>query len=69
LIGDKILEYRAPIGILLLAITIFGYGISKLTIGTSFVDFLPRNHPYVQLYHTYRRYGEAQTLTLMLQST
>jgi predicted RND superfamily exporter protein len=68
LIGDKILKYRAPIGILLLAITAyFGYGISKITIGTSFVDFFPRNHPYVQLYHTYRRYGEAQTLTLMLQ--
>ena len=39
LIGDKILKYRAPIGILLMAITAyFGYGISKLTIGTSFVD-------------------------------
>ena len=68
MIGDKILKYRAPIGILLLAITAyFGYGISKLTIGTSFVDFFPRNHPYVQLYHTYNRYGEAQTLTLMMQ--
>ncbi|MGA8570719.1 MAG: MMPL family transporter [Candidatus Binataceae bacterium] len=68
MIGDKILKYRAPIGILLLAITAyFGYGISKLAIGTSFVDFFPRNHPYVQLYHTYGRYGEAQTLTLMLQ--
>jgi hypothetical protein len=68
LIGDKILKYRAPIGIVLLAITAyFGYGISKLTIGTSCVDFFPRNHPYVQLYHTYRRYGEAQTLTVMLQ--
>jgi uncharacterized protein len=68
MIGDKILKYRAPIGILLLAVTAyFGYGISKLTIGTSFVDFFPRNHPYVQLYHTYNRYGEAQTLTLMMQ--
>src|SRR5271168_162376 len=68
MIGDKILKYRAPIGILLLAITAyFAYGISKLTIGTSFVDFFPRNHPYVQLYHTYNRYGEAQTLTLMMQ--
>ena len=68
MIGDKILKYRAPIGIVLLAITAyFGYGISKLTIGTSFVDFFPRNHPYVQLYRTYNRYGEAQTLTLMMQ--
>ncbi len=68
MIGDKILRYRAPIGIALLAITAyFAYGISKLTIGTSFVDFFPRNHPFVQLYHTYNRYGEAQTLTLMMQ--
>jgi uncharacterized protein len=56
------------IGILLLAITAyFGYGVSKLTIATSFVDFFPRNHPYVRLYHDYGRYGGAQTLTLMVQ--
>jgi predicted RND superfamily exporter protein len=68
LIGEFILKYRAPIGILLLAITAyFGYGVSKLTIATSFVDFFPRNHPYVQLYHDYGRYGGAQTLTLMVQ--
>jgi hypothetical protein len=68
LIGNKILKNRAPIRILLLAITAyFGYGISKLAIGSSFVDFFPCNHPYAQLYHTYGRYGEAQTLTLMLQ--
>jgi uncharacterized protein len=68
LIGEFILKYRASIGILLLAITAyFGYGVSKLTIATSFVDFFPRNHPYVRLYHDYGRYGGAQTLTLMVQ--
>src|SRR5215469_5271828 len=67
-IAEATLKYRAPIGILLLAVTAyFAYGISKLTIGTSFVDFFPRNHPYVQLYRTFGRYGGAQTLTLMLQ--
>jgi predicted RND superfamily exporter protein len=67
-IGEFILKYRASIGIILLAITAyFGYGVSKLTIATSFVDFFPRNHPYVRLYHDYGRYGGAQTLTLMVQ--
>ena len=68
MIGEFILKHRASIGILLLAITAyFGYGVSKLTIATSFVDFFPRNHPYVRLYHDYGRYGGAQTLTLMVQ--
>ena len=67
-IAEAILKYRAPIGILLLAVTAyFAYGVSKLTIGTSFVDFFPRNHPYVRLYRSFERYGGAQTLTLMLQ--
>jgi predicted RND superfamily exporter protein len=68
MMGRFILRYRAPIGIALLLITgIFGYYASKLTIGTSFIDFFPKNHPYVQLYHNYERYGGAQRLTLMVQ--
>jgi hypothetical protein len=67
-IGRFILRYRAIIGIALLVITgIFGYYASKLTIGTSFIDFFPKNHPYVKLYHDYERYGGAQRLTLMVQ--
>lgn len=66
--GRFILRYRAIIGIALLVITgVFGYYASKLTIGTSFIDFFPKNHPYVQLYHNYERYGGAQRLTLMVQ--
>ena len=45
----------------------FGYQASKLTIGTSFVDFFPKDHPYVKLYHQYERYGGAQRLILMVQ--
>ncbi len=68
MIGEFILKHRASIGIFLLAVTAyFCYGVSKLTIATSFVDFFPRNHPYVRLYHDYGRYGGAQTLTLMVQ--
>lgn len=67
MLGRFILRYRAPIGIILLLITgVFGYYASKLTIGTSFVDFFPRNHPYIKLYHQYERYGGAQRLTLMV---
>ena len=66
--GRFILRYRAIIGISLLLITgIFGYYASRLTIGTSFIDFFPKGHPYVKLYHNYERYGGAQRLTLMVQ--
>ena len=66
--GRFILRYRAIIGIALLLITgVFGYYASKLTIGTSFIDFFPKGHPYVKLYHNYERYGGAQRLTLMVQ--
>jgi uncharacterized protein len=67
-IGKFVLRYRAVIGIILLAITAYaGYETSRLRIGTSFVNFFPRNHPYVQLYHDFQRYGGAQTLTLMVE--
>jgi len=66
-IGQFILRHRAVIGIILLLVTgWFGYQASKLTIGTSFVDFFPKNHPYVLLYHRFERYGGAQRLTLMV---
>lgn len=66
--GEVILRYRALIGIMLIVITAwFGYQASKLTIGTSFVDFFPKDHPYVKLYHQYERYGGAQRLILMVQ--
>lgn len=68
MIGSIILRYRAPIGLMLLLITgWFGYQASKLTIGTSFVDFFPKHHPYVHFYHQYQRYGGAQRLILMVQ--
>ena len=45
MIGEKILRYRAPIGIVLLAISAYmAYAASHITIATRFVDFFPRNH-------------------------
>jgi len=68
MIGDKILKYRAPIGVVLLAISAWmGYCASRVTVATSFVDFFPRSHPNVELYHQFERYGGAQTLTFMVQ--
>jgi predicted RND superfamily exporter protein len=68
-IGEKILRYRAPIGIVLLAISAYmAYAASHITIATRFVDFFPRNHRNVLLYHKYERYGGAQTLTFMVEA-
>lgn len=68
MIGKIIVKFRLPIGIGLLLVTgIFAYYSSRVIIATSFVDFFPKNHPYVKLYHETDRYGGAQTLTLMMQ--
>jgi uncharacterized protein len=68
-IGKIVLRYRALIGIFLLAITAFSiYETSRVRIGTSFVNFFPRNHPYVEIYHNFQRYGGAQTLTIMVEA-
>ena len=68
MIGKIVLRHRALIGIILLAITAYaGYETSHLKIGTSFVEFFPRNHPNVELYHEFERYGGAQTLTVMVE--
>ncbi len=69
MIGEKILRYRAPIGIVLLAISAYmAYAAAHITIATRFVDFFPRTHPNVLLYHKYERYGGAQTLTFMIEA-
>jgi hypothetical protein len=44
-VGKIILRFRAPIGITLMAITLFmAYWASKVQIGTRFVDFFPSYH-------------------------
>ncbi len=69
MIGEKILKYRLPIGAVLLAISAWmGYCASHVTVATQFVDFFPRNHPNVQLYHEFQRYGGAQTVTIMVEA-
>jgi len=67
-IGDFVLRFRAIIGgILLLISAILGYYCTKVNVATKFDDFFPINHPNVQLYHQWQKYGGAQTLSVMVQ--
>jgi uncharacterized protein len=68
-IGRAILQFRVPIGLLLLAVTIFmGYWAAHVRIATRFENFFPSNHPNTLLYRQYHNhYGGAQTLALMLR--
>jgi uncharacterized protein len=64
-----ILEYRKPIGLLLIGITAFmSYWAIHLPIATRFEDLFPATHPNTLLYREFRRqYGGAQTLVVMVR--
>jgi len=68
-IGRSILQFRVPIGLLLIAITVFmGYWAARVRIATRFENFFPSNHPNTLLYRQFHNhYGGAQTLALMLR--
>src|SRR5579871_590739 len=67
-IGVLVLRFRAPIGIVLLLFSAFmGYECTRVRIATDFEEFFPRNHPNVQLYEKWKRYGGAQTLAVMVE--
>jgi len=68
-IGKTILRFRAPLGALLLSVTIFMvYASSKVQVGTRFVDFFPSYHKYILLNERYQRsFGGAETLAIMLR--
>lgn len=68
-IGEVILRFRAPIGILLTAITCFMiYAAAHVRIGTSFVGLFPSYHPYIALNERYENsFGGAETLAFMLR--
>ena len=67
--GRSILDYRKPIGLLLIGITIFmSYWAIHLPIATRFEDLFPATHPNTVLYREFRRqYGGAQTLVLLVR--
>jgi uncharacterized protein len=67
-IGRSILQFRIPIGLFLIAVTIFmAYWAFRVRIATRFENFFPSNHPNTLLYRQFSvHYGGAQTLALML---
>src|SRR5260221_8159078 len=67
-IGSLILRFRAPIGIVLMSVTLFMiYASSRVQVGTRFVDFFPSYHPYILLNGKYQRsFGGAETLAIMV---
>src|SRR5216683_7051728 len=69
-LGRYILQYRAPIGLTLIAITAFmALWAARVQIGTKFENFFPANHSDTLLYRQFQyQYGGAQTLLLMLRS-
>src|SRR6516165_4447551 len=68
-IGQYILQFRVPIGLLLIGITfLMGYWAVRVRIATRFENFFPSNHPNTLLYRQFHiHYGGAQTLALMLR--
>ncbi len=68
-IGAWILDFRQPVGLILLAITLFmGYWALHAPIATRFENLFPSQHPNTQLYRKFRNaYGGAQTLVLMIR--
>ena len=50
-LGKFILRFRAPIGLILVAISAFMiYGVTKVKIATDFADFFPKGHRNTLLY-------------------
>jgi len=67
-IGELILRFRAVIGTVLIAATLFmALAASRVDISTRFIDFFPADHRNVLLSKQFHQYGGAQTLVLMLQ--
>src|SRR5258708_12509886 len=68
-LGKYILQFRAPIGFVLIAITAFmGYWAANVRIATSFENFFPAGHQNTELYRKFKnQYGGAQSLYVMLR--
>lgn len=67
--GAWLLDRRQPLGLLLVAVTVFmSYWAIHVPIATSFENLFPAEHPNTVLYRDFRQaYGGAQTLVLMLR--
>src|SRR5437879_11365859 len=68
-LGERIIDYRHPVMIVLLIITgYFAYLSFQLKLETSFGDLLPQSHPFVQIHNKYApTFGGANNIQLMVE--
>ncbi len=68
-LGERLIDYRNPIMILVLAVTaLFAYWSFQLKLETSFGDLLPQSHPFVQIHNKYAgTFGGANNIQLMVE--
>ncbi|HYB97837.1 MAG TPA: MMPL family transporter [Candidatus Limnocylindrales bacterium] len=68
-LGDKLIDYRHPVSILVLIITgLFAYWSFQLQLVTSFGELLPQTHPYVQIHNKYSKdFGGANNIVMMME--
>lgn len=68
-IGDKLIDMRHPVSILVLFVTgLFAYWSFQLSLVTSFGELLPQTHPYVQIHNTYSKdFGGANNIVMMVE--
>jgi predicted RND superfamily exporter protein len=70
-LGDKLIDHRLPITLLVVAITAyFAWQASHLKLVTSFGDLLPQNHPFIKIHNKYApTFGGANNIQLMVEVT
>ncbi len=68
-LGDKLIEYRNPVMILVLAVTlVFAFLSFQLRLVTSFGDLLPQTHPFVKVHNRYSgTFGGANNIVVMME--
>lgn len=67
-LGEFVLRWRAPIGMVLLLISaLMAYYVTQVQIRTRFVDFFPARHAYVLLNRKFEKFGSANTLIFVLE--
>jgi predicted RND superfamily exporter protein len=66
---EFLLRHRKGISILVAAITVFFcWSLKDVRLNTDFFDFYPRQHPYIKIYHEFRRmFGSANVLQVILR--
>ncbi len=68
-LGDKLIEYRHPVSIVVLLITaLFAYWGFQLRLVTSFSDLLPQDHEYIKIHNRFSgSFGGANNIMVMLE--